>query len=445
MEIYVDRPPSSREQRGVSVLLFTVLLLAVVSIGVLFANRTVLFEQKTGANQLRATQALQVAEAGIEWATGMLNSPAQIGTDCVAAATALQSFRRQYVQTKVNAATSPSSDFFPATNVFPGCKLTAAGLNCNCPAVPAAGTTAVANLGSNPEPSFTVAFENVPGDSLSLKVTAYGCAAQAASCTSTNFAASDSNARVSVLLKLRPLLRAAAPAPLTCGTSCTIGGSFNLINLDVASNGILAVAGTVIDTKAKIGGTTTTLPGQPELNALIGSDSSLAAISSGDPTCSNSSLFNAFFGTTIPEYRSASSTRTLACAGAADCASKLSTAYSEGWRSFFFTTDLQLSGSGTYGSRNEPISIVTASDVKVNGSVEVYGVIFSNNANWSNTGSGSSIVHGAEIACAAYETNGNGTVAYDPIVLQNVRNLNGNVVRVPGSWRDFRIDADVLP
>ncbi|MBI5258735.1 MAG: hypothetical protein HY855_19680 [Burkholderiales bacterium] len=438
------RPAMRRAQQGASTLVVTLLLLFAGSIAALYVNRGVLFEQRASANQMQATLAQEVAEAALEWAAGMLNSPFDIGADCAFLTTTNQSFRKKYVLTQANAAT-PSTDVVPATNVFPGCKVntTTGALTCNCPAVPGAGATAVAALGSALEPSFTVAFEAVAGDAEAVKLTVYACSAQAGSCASTNFAAADGNARVTALLKLRPLLRAMPSAPLTCGTSCTVGGSFNIVNQDVATNGILVNAGTTISTAP--GTTMTTLQGQPTQNALVGSDASLAALSSADPTCDNSQMFNAYFGTTVPKYKNAPSTKVLSCGSASDCKSKLQGAYDDGWRSFYFDSDLQLSGSNTFGTAADPITIVTPNAIKINGNNEFYGMIFSNSADWNDIGTGSAVIHGAQVTCAAYNTNGNGTIDYDPDALKNARRMTGLMVRVPGSWRDFRVNTDTLP
>lgn len=432
-----------RAQRGAGTLVLALLLLFTASMGVLYVNRSVLFEQRTSANQMQSSQALEVAEAALEWAVGMLNSPYDIGTDCAFLTTTNVSFRKRYLLTRFNAS-PPSSDVAPATTVFPGCKINPAtgATSCNCPAVPASGT-AVASLGSAVQPSFTIALEAVSGEPEAVKVTAWACNAQAAACSHTNFNQSDGNARVSALLKLRPMLRAMPSAPLTCGTSCTVGGSFNVINRDVSTNGILINAGTTISTAP--GTTGVTLQGQPTQAALVSSDASLAALSSSDPTCENSQMFNAYFGTSIERYKTSPSTKVLSCASASDCGSKLQNAYDEGWRSIYFDSDLQLSGNNTYGTPTDPITLVTPNAIKVNGNNTFYGLIFSNSADWNDIGTGSAVIYGAQVTCAAYNTNGNGTISYDPDTLKNARRLTGLLVRVPGSWRDFKTDADALP
>ena len=429
-------------QRGFGALAVVMTLLVIASIGLLSLNRGLMFEQKTASNLSQSTLALETAEAGIEWATGMLNSPYDIDAACAFQATANQSFRKRYVLTRFGAAFSPSTDIAAATNVFPGCKLTATGRTCNCPAVPSSGS-AVASLGSAESPSFTVAFENVVADAEAVKLTVYACTARAASCAPTSFSTAEGNARVTVTLKLRPTLRALPSSPLTCGAACDIGGSYNIVNRDLATNGILVNAGTSITTGNGV--SMSTLQGQPSANAMVGSDASLLALSSTDSSCANSSMFNAYFGTTLAQYQSAPATKTLSCSSASDCRSQLSSAYSDGWRAFYFASDLQLSGNMSFGTQTDPITLVTPMAIHINGNVEFYGLIFSNSANWNNLGTGSATIYGAQIACATTTINGNGTIAYDPTVLANARRLTGSTVRVSGSWRDFRVNADSLP
>lgn len=431
------RPP-----RGMAVLAVVMMLVLAASLAVLYVNRSVLYEQRIAVTQWQSTQALEVAEAGIEWATGMLNAPYDIGSNCAFLTTTNQSFRKRYLLTRVNDPVNPSTAVAPAANVYPGCKIDGSALSCHCPAPPASGTAA-ASLGSAELPSFTVAFEAVAGDEEAVRITAYGCNARSAACTPDSFASAEGNARVSVLLKLRPLLRAMPAAPLTCGTSCTVGGSYNIRNSDVPTNGLLVNAGTTISLAN--GTTTQTLPGQPSATALVSDDASLSALSSADPTCSNSRMFNAYFGSTITQFQAAPSTKTLSCSSASDCRDRLDAAYADGWRAFYFASDLHLSGNATYGSPTDPVTIVTPNAIDVNGNNTFYGLIFSNSAAWNDLGTGSAVIHGAQVSCAAYRNNGNGTLAYDADALRNARRLTGLMVRVPGSWRDFRTDADVLP
>ncbi|MEK8050468.1 pilus assembly PilX N-terminal domain-containing protein [Ideonella sp. DXS22W] len=428
--------------RGVAALTVVLVLVMAMMLGTLYLGRSLIFGQRSAANQVQGVMAREVAEAGIEWATGMLNSPFDIGGNCSFLTTTNTSFRKRYVLTRFADASNPSTDVVPATTTYPGCKITANGLSCSCPSVPASGS-AVADLGSSVAPSFTVAFAAVAGDPEAVQVTAWGCNARAASCAPSTAADAEGHARIAVILKLRPLMRAVPSAPLTCGTTCTLSGSYNVVNRDIATNGILVNAGSAISSGNGI--SLTSLQGQPTANALVGNDSSLAALSSSDTTCSNSAMFNAYFGSTIEQYRNAPSTKVLSCTSASDCRSQINTAYADGWRAFYFASDLHLSGNNTYGSVTDPITIVTPNAIDINGNNEFWGLIFSNDAAWNDLGTGSAIIHGAQVSCAAYRNNGNGTLDYSPDALKNVRRLSGVMVRVPGSWRDFRVDTDTLP
>jgi len=426
---------TKQRQRGAGTLVLTMLLLFGTSIALFYLNRGLVFEQKTSANQIRATTALEVAEAGIEWATGMLNTPYTIQANCGFDTTTTNSFRSKYVQTQLTAPTNPTANLVPATNVFPGCKITGTNtLSCNCPAVPASNTTmAYADLGTSVAPGFTVQFAAV--DTTSVKVTSRGCTATASTCNTANASTADATAVIEVILKLRPVIRAVPAAPLSAGGTVDLSGSYNIINSDVATGGILVNAGSTIDYGNGV--SLSPIAGVPQDNALVGSDSSLSSLATADPTCTNSTVFNAYFGSTMAQYQAEPTTKTLACSSSADCKSKLQAAYDDGWRSFYFSTDLHLSGNDTYGSVVQPVTIVTPNAITINGGITIYGLVFSNSSDWNDLGTGSANIHGAEVTCNNVSINGNGTVTYDPDALKNLGKINADLVRVPGSWREL--------
>ena len=429
---------TSRHQRGASALIVTMLLLFTSSIVVFYLNRGLIFEQKISANQVRSTTAFEVAEAGLEWATGMINNPQDITTTCGLLATTNISYRTKYIQTGAN------SNVASATNTFPGCKINGTVLTCSCPNVPALGE-AVAGLGTAVLPSFTVSFSDV-GDPQAVRVTATGCTAQAGACKPATASAattgnSDAWAQVSAILKLRPLLRAAPSAALTCGTSCAVGGSYNIYNYDVAANGYLVNAGTTITSGN--GTSYGTIPGQPLQNALIANDSSLSSIASTDPTCSSSAMFRTYFGVSMAEYAASPTVRTIAnCTVPSTCGSLVNAALNDGWRNFYFPNGLALNNSapfsvmGAAGAGNG-VNIVSPGDIDINGNISIYGLLFSNSANVNDLGTGTADIFGAMVTCAGYNNNGNGTLTYDANALGGVGLRPGTMARVPGSWRDF--------
>ena len=264
-----------------------------------------------------------------------------------------------------------------------------------------------------------------------------GCLPTAGSCSAndaTSSAGADAKAVVEVILKLKPVIRAVPAAALTAGGTVDLSGSYNLVNNDVPTNGILVDAGSTI-TQGN-GVSITSIPGVPSANALIGGDTSLSSLASTDPGCTNSKIFNAYFGSTMAQYAAEPTTKSLSCSSASDCESQLTTAYQDGWRAFYFTSDLHLSGNQTLGSEVQPVIIVTPMAMDINGNWNIYGLIFSNSASLNDLGTGAANIYGAEVACNNVKVNGNGTLIYDPKVLVNVARNNARLVRVPGSWRD---------
>lgn len=420
-----------KSQRGAAALAVSLLLLFGTTIVVFYVNRGLIFEQKTSADQSRSTSAFEAAEAGLEWATGMLNRPYDIQADCTFNTTTNISFRKKYVQTQWNAGTNPTTDVVPATNVFPGCYMNGAALTCSCPDVPSSGTATASLSPGTARPGFTVAFQAVAGDPLSVLVTSVGCSGSTAACTAATAASSDATATVRAILKFRRVLRAAPAAALTCGTSCGLSGSFNVVNYDASVNGITVNAGTT--TSGATAGTIGTVPGIPPENSVIANDASLSALATADPTCSTGAMFAAYFGSTVAEYAASPAVATVTDKSA--FLSKLA----DGYRSFYFPSGANLQGTAfTAGSQNDPVTIVVDNgDLKINSQTLIYGLIFGNNAEAGSIGTGSSQIYGALVACNEFTSNGNGVVAYDGKALANAQLNTATMVRVPGSWRDF--------
>ena len=438
-------------QSGAAALAVTVLLLVATSIGAFYLNRSLIFEQKASANQLRSTTATEMAEAGLEWAIGMLNTPYDINASCALLSTTNISFRRKYTQT----AWATTTDITVATNTYPGCKLSGTTLTCSCPDLPGSGTAA-ASLGSTVLPGFTVAFQavpsnpsdancspnpsaaNCPKDAEAVRVIATGCTATASACvpgTATSASGPDAVAVVTAIVKLRPLLRAAPAAAMTCGGTCNPKGNYKIVNTDPSTNGITINAGGTITVGS--GAITATVPGLPPANAQVESDASLSAIASADTTCSNSGMFQAYFGTTMAEYAAAPSTKTIPSCGPSNCGSLVDAAYADGWRSFYFPDGFsRTSSSGNLGTANDPVTLVTPGAFDINGNITIYGMIFSNSSNVNDFGTGTADIFGAIVVCRNQSSNGSGTVAYDPSVLLGVRRSTALAVKVPGSWTD---------
>lgn len=454
----VYRLHSRRPQRGIGTLAVSMLLLFAASITIFYLNRGLIFEQKTSANQNRSTAAFEVAEAGIEWATGMLNSTRDIDTNCNLLATSNISFRSKYIQMAYPAATYPvvgisGGNHLVQGTTFPGCKIDGTTLTCSCPAAGATASLGTANL-----PGFTVRFDVVPVasngvtdaslpagqqliDAGSVRITAVGCTAQTGVCTAANATNSDATATISVIVKNVPSLRAGPQSALTCGTSCGVGGSYNIKNTEVASNGYLVDAGTAITSGS--GTSYQTIPGQPIQNALVSNDTSLSGLSSNDTTCSNSNMFQAFFGVPLSEWAANPNVTTIpGCTDPSTCGAKIQAALDANSRAseFYFPDGMSLNNSAPFSTLGTPgvgVRLVSPAAININGNITINGLIFSNDSNFNDLGTGTADINGAIITCAAYNNNGNGLLNYDSSNLGNTGLGPGNMIRVPGSWKDF--------
>ncbi|HRN74785.1 pilus assembly PilX N-terminal domain-containing protein [Ottowia sp.] len=464
-------------QRGVGSLAITTLLLLAASIVVLYLNRSVIFEQRTSANQMRAASAHEMAEAGLEWAIGMLNHGSKINTTCGDDVTASDSFRARYVKFPTDPisglpVTATEADKPKYRTALPGCSIDPGNgsLNCSCPPTNDPDTPPNDPAHSGSAPHFTVHFEPEKDNAdtqdpnkfhwETVRITAVGCTAAVDVCTPptpdtpANSGNADAMAIASVAVKLRPGMVGGPFAPLTCGGSCKPGGSYNIVNTSVASNGMLVNAGTSIGEKPlgepvdiKNSVTLITIPGVPIENALVPGDSSLAELSASDPDCSKSAVFQSFFGSTIEQYRDSPTTTVISCSNSTDCGKKTKEAYAEGARALYYPDGVWFNnssgfpigpdGNPTLGTESDPVIIVTPKIFDINGNITINAMIFSNSSNLNDLGTGNADINGAIATCKDQKSNGNGTIKYSDGILANARRASGSMVKVPGSWRDW--------
>ena len=76
LQMHRIRPPMRRghgPRRGAASLVVVMILFFIITLVAAYTSRNLLFEQRTSANQYRATLAFETADAGIEWAIARLN------------------------------------------------------------------------------------------------------------------------------------------------------------------------------------------------------------------------------------------------------------------------------------------------------------------------------------------------------------------------------------
>ena len=434
--------PSSfpRAQRGIGALIVVLLLLFGMTLVLFFANRGLIFEQRTSANQARATAAYEAAEAGIEWALASLNNPLRINTaaltNCLAPASpavGVNSFRDHVITTNTGTLVLTPNGRRVA------CVRTATGLSCDCPN---AGTPAPTGAG----PAFVLQFNNGPtlpaggAQPRLIEVVAIGCNSAGAPCVSG--AAADATATVRVLAGMVPTIFAVPASPLVACQNLNLGGAtgMHVTNVDAEAGGVTINAGGDYLTNPSSNISLATVPGSPAVGSIYKSDTSLSSLcpsATGDA----SSMFRAYFGVSKDEYRQSSETMEISCSSASDCESQLTTAINRGVQFFWISSDLSLSGNTTFGTPSRPVAIVVGGTTGTNGTadlgggIDINGLVYATTQNWTDA-TGNTTVRGAMISEGTYTATGSLTVQYDRDLLDNLAASRGPMARVPGSWRD---------
>jgi Tfp pilus assembly protein PilX len=306
--------------RGAATLIVVMLLFFIVSLVAAYAARNLIFEQKTSTNQYRATQALEAAEAGLEWALAMLNG-SRIDASCtplVPPDVSQNSFRQRYLAIDIDGNVTPRLWAGAGTpRERPSCVQSGAGWSCSCPSGAAPTPTLPGGGGVNP--AFRVCFEALtPAQPGVVRVVSTGRTAFVdQSCdTPVEGMAGEAAASVSVVVALSSALAAPPSAALTAGRNATLTGTtVTLVNTDPLTNGVTTPVG------GGLGVTSTTftrhsLPGTPgERSSIV--DTQLGSLSVAD-------LFKSHMRMPLAAYKGQPASVVVDCS--TDCANRLTNA-----------------------------------------------------------------------------------------------------------------------
>lgn len=462
-------PFSLKSQRGAASLVIAILLLVGMTLVAFFGNRVYIFEQKTSANQFRATKAFETAEAGLEWAIGKINDPKVLDAapSCATATTGFsgkKSFRDRYgnPQSKNPDTSALPAGFYPTTNLrtvsLAACSISAVGaLTCDCPNPEDPDPEKrYPTLGADDDTRFRVEFKLVkddpltapiePTDPLSIEIIATGCTSKDPACDLVSDGKkADATAVVRALVKVVPTFGNAPSSALTTGSATNITGGLSVVNTDLSTNGITINAGTSV--VQGTGTSVVTLPGTPPSASILDNDASLTALTNAD---TNGDLFfQSYFGKTMEAYRNDSQTKVITaadCATATECGTLVSSWYNQGFQQFWIYPDVQFTNAnlptvGTLGTADRPIFLAGDGNLELKSNLVAYGMLYAATAsateNWDYSGSGSGTVFGALVSRGSFN-KGSGTlnIVFDPKVFGLGSAPSGVLVKVPGSWRD---------
>jgi len=452
-------------RRGAASLIVVMVLFFIMALAGAYSSRNLIFEQRTSANQYRSTQAIEAAEAGVEWALAMLNG-GRIGADCreAGAAANATSFRQRYLQVLNDGRLRPVADPAgippvaptPALQLMAGCVFDGTDWICSCPAQnrPVLATPA----GAGPFPAFRVRFSIhdpfVPdiGNPVITKpglvmVEVNGCTrldGLGDSCLDFPGSASNQEGRATlrVVVALKPALASLPSAALTVRDS-VLGGTLQVVNTDPEAGGLTIQAGGTINTAdlslLSVPGSTSDsfVEEEPLLN-----DVSPVSLKVAVPPLNPNRVFNWMFGTLPDTYRLQPAAIVTNC-NAGNCRQALADLASRNpGRVIWVEGDLLLDSAGDIGTLPDPanpavagpVLIVTTGNVITTANARVFGFVYSQSGAWTGTPD----IQGAAFVEGALEATAAGRVVFNREVLLHLQQHSGSFVRVPGGWRDFQ-------
>ncbi len=418
------RSTGSQTQRGIAALGVALVLLFTMSVILLFANRNLIFEQRSAANHQRATAALAAADAGLEWALARLNDPRRGDESCQpSTAAGLVSARQRWL----------GNFDAVAASARPGCRLVDDGtLLCTCPA--AGVGTLVAGDGAR----FTLQLAAIPGETLAVELRSAGCINEAADCSG----AGDAIASTRLLARLLPRPRQLPAAAVTAGGDVTVEPGVRLINTDAE---VLGLALHTAGSAPELNGQIVSLPGTPETAARATGDPMLIGLAAADST--GQRLLRAYLGTDAASLRELPSTawlcnagqstcaaRATACADALACGSAARDAANAGFSLIWVDGAIEL--DGPLGAADHPVLLLISGALALRPAASFTGLAIGSTPAWTLSGAAGSRLRGAVLAARDLTLQGEIEISFDATGLQRLQRDAGLLVRVAASWRD---------
>ena len=424
----LHRPASQRQQRGAAALIVTMVLFFAMTLAAAYVNRNLVFEQRISANQYRATQAFEAAEAGLEWALAQLNNPLKLEADCRPGTSAqAKTFRERYLGFDAASATHTPTHWTHAAQTMalqPTCVRSGTGWDCACPASGHPSLAVPAQSGSLAAFSIRFVKATQPG---ALRVVADGCTSLAGACLPGSGSMPDATAQAQQLVALVPGLASAPAAPLTVKDSVATSAALGLHNTDAASGGSVVHAGGAVTTpNARV----SSVPGGVPSLAMASGDAALQGLSANR-------FFSSFFGLDKDAWRRQPAVRTVVCAGVCNDALVQAASAGGGPTLLWVEGDVTLEGPLALGTPGRPVMLLARGAVRVAGPVVLHGLLHGSRIEWNDNGGGAGLLRGAATSETSYAGSGAPDLFYDAAVLAVLKGNSGSFARVPGSWRDF--------
>ena len=461
------RSKGSFQQRGAATLIVVMVLFFIISLVAAYTNRSLIFEQRTSSNQYRSTQALEVADAGLEWAISQLNFERleRVNDRCLKN-TDLSlplplSFRQRYLV--VDPATgkiTPKPDPTGGGDLNAACVWTGptTGWSCSCPSTGMTSLTAPTAAGV--WPAFRVRFRNIQGSGTPFVPNQPGAIwVDVVGCTRVDPIGSTDNcldfdglgtlnegrAVVSSIVTLAGNAAGLPPAALTVFGPVSATGPLAVYNTKPDGSGITIHASGPVTLGSIV---LRSAPGTPAAGSMIDNDAALSPAAAA-PFTAAERMFATVFKTRPEIFRTQQASVELTCptGGCTANAVRTKLAANPG-RPLWLTGSLSVDSAGDIGSAAEPALLVVNGNLEfttAGSGVNIYGLVYTrlpvpNPAaltGWVTNGTGGQVI-GAVVSEGGVSGSGSPTILHDSAVLDRLRYAVGTFVRVPGSWRDFK-------
>lgn len=432
-------------QRGVATLVVVMVLFFIVSLVAAYTSRNMIFEQRTSANQYRSTQAIEAAEAGIEWALAMLNHQ-RITATCTNSTTVTDlSFRERYL------VTNPATGGLTPRTISGGdltamCVLNGNQWDCSCPSSGSPSLTTP--TGPGVFPAFRVRFQQIgpvpatsaPSQPGVIRLQAVGCTRLDNACLDFDGqgVTNEGRAVVTQLVALTGNVARLPAAALLARGNVDFGVSpAKIYNTDSAGTGITVHAGgtinkTYLDLRMP--------PGSPasqfQFSAVEDPTLQLVAL---PPFTAEDRMFASVFNMTPGTFQSQPAAVAVGpCTATVPCTAaqvKAAVDMNPG-RPIWVEGDLSVTTAVDIGEASAPVLVVVNGNLSFPVNATFYGLVYARKSNWNTSGTGQ--IQGAVVAEGEISGNGSPTIIYDRTVLNHLRFSVGSFVRAPGSWKDFK-------
>lgn len=417
-------------------------LFFVISMTAAYTNRNLIFEQRTGANQMRSTRALEAAEAGLQWALTQLNSGRLTANCSVSTSTADTSFRQRYLVTNDTTGTLVPRKRSDGTDLHPTCVYDGTGWTCDCPTD--AAPSVAAPPGTGISPAFRIRFRRMCGNDINaadsacvtpseagvINIDVNACTKLDETCLSfsppPSAVGGEGRVTMHATLALHGSIPVAPSAALTARRNVDVSTALSATNSDLNGSGVTVLAGGTVNPAVQVQGKAGTPGGD--------------TISAGEPRLAAASMtadrmFVNTFGMWRDTFREQPAALRIDCSVSCSAATLRSKIDLNPGRVLWVIGDLDFDSTGDIGSLAQPVLLNVTGNVTFSSAVNVYGLIYSQAATWTASGGGT--VTGAVVAEGNLVGTPTTDIVRDRAVLARLRAQTGSFVLVPGTWKDF--------